>query len=129
MPKPEVLVEFLRGLKYDPDATRHYEVMSGGFVWSDEIPKDYSDKAADWALRFLIGYRASLIRGKPREELRFVWDTVLAGCPGWPSFHPERSNTALAEELNKNSRRTVKYLDRLSAVFERKKQKGGEPST
>ena len=32
MPKPEILIEHLRGLTIDPSASRHFEMMSGGFL-------------------------------------------------------------------------------------------------
>ena len=118
MPKPEMLIPHLRGLRADPAATRSYEAMSGGFFWSDERPPaPYSESASDYAMRFLLGYRASLIRGQPREELRPVWDAVLAACPGWPGFLHERSSPALAEELNRASKRTMRHLERLDRVL------------
>src|ERR1700689_1212629 len=96
LPDAELLLKQLRGLKFNPNATRDFELMSGGFIWSDERPRDYDDVVTGYAFRFLIGFRASLIHGKPREELRFVWDAVWAGCPDWPGFRPERFSTELA---------------------------------
>ncbi len=58
-----------------------------------------------WAFRFLMGYRASLIRGSPREELRPPWDQLLRECPEWPGFRPERRDSSLATELDRASRR------------------------
>lgn len=118
MPKPEVLIPYLRGLRVDPTATRSYEAMSGGFFWSDERPAPpYSESASDYAMRFLLGYRASLVRGQPREDLRSVWDAVLAACPGWPGFLPERRSPTLAEELVQTSRRTLRRLEKLDRVL------------
>lgn len=118
MPKPEMLIPHLRELRVDPAATRHHEMMSGGFFWSDERPgADYSDASADYAMRFLLGYRASLVRGQPREELRPVWDAVLAACPGWPGFQPERCSPTLAEELARASKRSLRHLHALDRVL------------
>ena len=120
MPKPEVLIPHLRELRADPQATRHYEMMSGGFMWSDERPGGgYSEVAGDYAMRFLFGYRASLVRGQPREDLRSVWEVVLAACPEWPGFLPERCSPALAEELSRASKSGLRDLDRLERVLSR----------
>jgi hypothetical protein len=96
--------------------------MSGGFFWSDEKPPSYSDEAADYALRFLLGYRASLVRSHPREDLRPVWDAVLAACPQWPRFLPERRSPSLAEELEQASKSSMRSLDRLDRVLSKRKK-------
>jgi len=36
-------LEILNDHNYDPDATYFYELMSGAFLWSDELPKVSSD--------------------------------------------------------------------------------------
>ena len=114
MPKPEVLIPYLRGLPVDTQATRHHEMMSGGFLWSEEGPAEgYSEMAGDYAMRFLLGYRASLTRGQPREELRFVWDAVLSACSEWPGFLVERRSPVLAEELAQVSRAEMRHLTAL----------------
>jgi len=125
MPKPQVLIPYLRDLRVDPHATRHFEIMSGGFFWSDEKPASaYSEKAGDYAMRFLLGYRASLIRGKPREDLRAVWDAVLAACPQWPGFLPERRSHTLAEELERASKSSMRYVDRLDRAVTKAQSRG-----
>jgi hypothetical protein len=58
-------------------------------------------KHGSWAFRFLMGYRASLIRGIPREELRPPWDQLLRE---WPGFRPERHDPTLAAELDRECR-------------------------
>ena len=114
MPKPEVLIPHLRGSRVDPAATRQFEIMSGGFMWSDERPgAGYSEAAGDYAMRFLFAYRASLVRGRPRAELRAVWEAVLAACPEWPGFLPERCSPELAPELERASSTNSRYLRRL----------------
>ena len=120
MPNPEKLIPHLRALRYDPAAVRGYEMMSGGFMWSDELPASdqYSDPHdGDYALRFLFGYRASLIRGRPDEGLRPVWDAVLAACPSWPGFRSERCSVSLAAELGKDRKTGMRHLERISRVL------------
>jgi hypothetical protein len=89
-------------------------------MWSDERPEPgYSEVAGDYAMRFLFGYRASLVRGQPREDLRSVWEAVLAACPEWPGFLPERCSPALAEELSRASASSFRDLERLGHVLSR----------
>ena len=89
--------------------TRHirYEVMSGGFAWSDERLSQSATACMCMGagrFAFLMGYRASLIRGSPREELRPPWDQLLRECPEWPGFRPDRrDSSALATELDREN--------------------------
>jgi|SRR5208283_4847944 len=104
---PEALA-ILRQALWDPNATRSYEIMSGGFSWSDERMTDVSFVCMahrSWAFRFLMGFRASLSAGAPREELSPPWDQLLQECPDWPGFREERRSTELAAELHRESRR------------------------
>ena len=105
---PEEALAILRQAQWDANATHSYEVMSGGFAWSDERLSQSATACmahGSWAFRFLMGYRASLIRGSPREELRPPWDQLLRECPEWPGFRPERRDPSLATELDRESRR------------------------
>jgi hypothetical protein len=76
--------------------------MSGGFVWEDEFPEEALDackRAGSWAFRWVIGYRASLVMGKPRDELRPAWDQLARECPEWPGFRPDRQRAEWKERL------------------------------
>ena len=120
---PEEALAILRQARWDPNATHSYEVMSGGFAWSDERLSQSGSVCmahGSWAFRFLMGYRASLIRGNPREELRATWDQLLRECPEWPGFRPERRDASLATELDRESRKVDVCVRRL----ERKMQQG-----
>jgi hypothetical protein len=113
---PEAALAVLRQARWDPNATHSFEVMSGGFAWSDERLGEAAAACLEhrsWAFRLLMGYRASLIRGAPRDELRPPWDQLLPECPQWPGFRPERSDRALAAELDRESRRTAACVRRL----------------
>ncbi len=117
-PNIQLLIKQIHGLEYDPHATKSFELMSGGFVWSDESPQAYDDVASGYAFRFLLGYRTSLIMGKPQEALESVWNAVRTECPDWPGFRPERISIELAEELNiavanRKAMRRLHALDRL----------------
>jgi hypothetical protein len=105
---PEEALAILRQARWDANATHSYEVMSGGFAWSDERISQSATACmahGSWAFRFLMGYRASLTRGSSREELRPPWDQLLRECPEWPGFRPERHDASLATELDRESRR------------------------
>ena len=99
-PRPDILTRAIRRCRYSPAATRSAELMSGGFMWSDEMPaRWYFDPDYGYTFRLLIGFRASLIRGEPIEGLRPIWDKVRRLCPQWPGFRPERSDPVLREEF------------------------------
>ena len=79
---PPDALEIRKQVRWRPDARIGYEGLSGGLVWSDEFPREAVDVCVhnnSWAFRLVIGYRASLTRGKPREETRH--DPDLPICP------------------------------------------------
>jgi hypothetical protein len=107
----------LESLRFDPNARRSYELLSGGFVWTDETCDGvwHAPDAGDeqwYVLRYLWGYRASLIRGAPDERLRSTWDAMVANYPDWPGLRPERRSTALAAELEAQARVALDDLER-----------------
>ena len=113
---PDVAIRILREARWSPDATRRYEIMSGGFHWSDERLLDVARicvESANWSFRYVMGYRASLIRTAPRNELREPWDQLRIECPNWPGFRTERCAPSLAQELDRESQRACDDLDEL----------------
>ena len=125
LPNVELLIKQLHELKHDTNATRAFEMMSGGFIWSDEMPEAYDDFKNDYAFRFLLGYRASLTIGKPRQSLQPIWDAVRTGCPDWPGFRPERFAEKLKRELDSASRDA---MQRLGAMDARCRANGKNPA-
>jgi hypothetical protein len=121
---PEQALVVLRQARWDALALRSYELMSGGFHWSDErLLGDVAFLCMEqgcWAFRFIIGYRASLIRSAPREELRAPWEQLLRECPNWPGFRQERSSPELLRELETEDERTARELDQLTQEIERR---------
>ena len=86
-------IEILREARWSLDATRRYEILSGGFYWTDERIFEVADICMDsesWAFRYVLRYRASIIGGEPRAELRAPWDQLRKECQEWPGFRPER---------------------------------------
>jgi hypothetical protein len=91
--------------------------MSGGLRWGDEFPPETISacmREDNWAFRFVWAYRASLIRGEPREELRAAWDQLARECPDWPGFLPERRAPELRERLEAENAR---FLAEMEALF------------
>ena len=120
---PKAAIEILQNTKWSPDAKRSYELMSGGFHWSDEGLPNVTMicfEVESWAVRYVMGYRASLIRGKPREELKGPWDQLLTECPNWPGFRAERCHPSLMEELDQESLQLEKELDELEEKLKQK---------
>jgi len=67
----------------------------------------------------VIGYRASLILGTPRTELREPWDQMLIACPNWPGFRQERADHSLKDALEAENQEMIQQLDHMSEVCER----------
>jgi hypothetical protein len=66
-----------------------------------------------WAFRFVIGYRASLTRGRPRKDLRGAWGQLAAACPDWPGFWPERRSLDMLPVLEEKDARFVSGFEAL----------------
>jgi hypothetical protein len=118
---PDEALAILRTAVYRPDAERVYEVMSGGFSWSDELLwESYPAcrRHGSWAFRCLMSYRATVISGAPQLDLRPVWDQVTREGPNWPGLRLERSSTTLATELRWASLRQCVELRRLERKLE-----------
>ncbi len=115
-------IAILREASWDRNARRDLELMSGGFMWSDEKLDEALQKCDDedvGPFRCVLAYRASLIRGEPRDELREPWDQLLSQCPDWPGFRPERTNCSLEGELESESDASLQQLEHMSEVVER----------
>jgi hypothetical protein len=106
-----------------------YEIMSGSLVWSDEMPKEMPGQGIS-ALRFLFAYRTGLIRNKPRDEFKAVWDLALALFPNWVGFRSERRQAT--PELLRIYRRGAASLRKCLRDLERRmdpqSKEDGEPS-
>ncbi len=113
-------IKILSLAHWTSDAQRSFEIMSGGFVWSDEQLKEISFQSLS-AVRYVISYRASLIRGVPRDELSQPWKQLRTDCPDWPGFHPDRCNSSLAQELDQASRKACRELLAIDREFSESK--------
>jgi hypothetical protein len=117
-PFPDTALVILRQTRWNPRAAWRYEGLSGGLVWDDELPREAIEacgRVDSWAHRYVLGYRASLIRGEPSEGLRAAWDQLARECPEWPGFRPERQAAELREQLEAASAR---FLAAFEALFD-----------
>ena len=111
---PPAALDVLRQARYDVRAKRNYDVWSGGFHWSDELLDEVSTiciREDNFAVRFMLGYRASLSGEHPREEFRPTWEQLCRECPDWPGLRPERYDRSLAAELELEWKRAKKELE------------------
>jgi hypothetical protein len=128
---PDDALDILRGAVWNPQAERFYEVMSGAFWWTDELVREASRACmakGNWAFRYLMGYRASLIRGAPDDRLRPAWDQVRRECPTWPGLRPERSGPGLAKEMDREGRRQCVAFRRWGREFMAGREAADHPS-
>ncbi len=96
--------------RFDPNADRKYDGMSGGFYWSDEIPEGTPTRII-WRLRTVLGHRASITLSDPSRSYKDDWDRLAELCPSWPGFRPERSSLALEEELSRAGEDFMKSVE------------------
>jgi len=103
---PEEAVACLRRTRYNPTARPSLELVSGSFIWEDEFA-DYVEFVAhcraQGCLRYWepVGYRTSVIRGRPNEGFRCGWEELRRVCPDWPGFREERYDESLRAELER----------------------------
>lgn len=81
------LIDALREPAAHPEV--FYENMSGALIWEDEISRNWPSSFIG-ALRFVFGYRTSLMLGEPRRQLQPAWDLALTLFPKWIGFRRER---------------------------------------
>ncbi len=103
---PEDAVACLRRTRYNPAARPSLELVSGSFLWEDEF-EDYiafvAHCRAQGCLRYgePVGYRTSVIRGRPNAGHRRGWEELRKACPDWPGFREERYGAHLRPELER----------------------------
>jgi hypothetical protein len=116
------ICDALNRLPAASDATWAFDGMSGGFKYTDEVPLSFVRSDASrkdqviTVLRVLWGYRVTLVRGEPREDLQAYWHAVKSLAPAWPGFLSERcsaASTEIASECLKRANDLSKGLDEL----------------
>lgn len=108
-------VSILRAAVFDPHAHRTYDALSDSFWWSDETWPEFIQSCRtnrSWALRYLLGYRGTLIRGQPDDTLWPFWDQIARQCPNWPGLTGERCSATLLPALESASRRARASFER-----------------
>ncbi len=111
--------KILEGCKYDPSADRSYDMMRGGFVWTDELPARDSGRylAAIALLAKVIAYRGSLTLGEPRDEYRKEWEYLMEVLPDWPGFRLDRWKGAVERDLRAAEIRATRCLAHFEVFF------------
>ena len=111
------MATWMQSIAYDPRAKRYYDIMRGGFVWTDELPDPDTDgEAFVEALTFLyraIAYRASISLGAPDVELEVGWRKVEQELPNWPGFRKERRLGQVQRDLKAVKLREERCLRKL----------------
>ena len=128
---PEEALEFLRQMRYDPNARRGFECLSTSFHWSDEglpramrLCRNHDSRATFYTMVF----RTSLIEGKPIERYRRNWDQLREACPDWPGFRPERCSVELLPAWRRELKRMCIGYKRSVRELERDKAQDAESS-
>jgi hypothetical protein len=109
------------------DADWSYDVFSGGFKFSDEIPDDVQESPdlllpLVTLLRQLWAHRMSLIEGSPRPDLAPTWELARRLAPRWVGFSPERcspSMQSIVDESRLRGQQFCRDIERLEARLRR----------
>jgi hypothetical protein len=109
----------LNQLREDANARVHYELMSDGLVWSDELPPwSELETGESHCLRAVWRFRTSLIEEKPDERYRANWEKAQELFPQWPGFLPERHLPKWRELFREQRDKLVTAWEDLDAKFE-----------
>lgn len=113
--------QILKDCVYDPNAVRRYDLMRGGFVWSDEMPANTFKEKVQGILLLakVIAYRASLTLGEPRQEFESEWNDLKETIPAWPGFREERiHNNQIKRDLMAEDKKTERCIARIEKELE-----------
>jgi hypothetical protein len=113
------VLSFLRSMTADPSAVASYEYLTGGLVWSDEVPADEQGRRTVWrslAFRMAIAYRASLTIGEERAEFRPLWQQIEQDAPSWPGLRPDRRGEAARRQLAERHKELDRWIEELDAA-------------
>ena len=96
-------IQILNNMEFDENATYFYEVMSGGFLWSDEFPDIASDEwknfEHDFIYRYLLALRREVMLWTKDKEKHPLWKQVLSEAPQWPGLKQERLSGRIVKRL------------------------------
>jgi hypothetical protein len=108
------IIDLLAACQYNSAAACQYDIMAGGLIWDDEVPKSVdrpSNLRASVYLRSVIAYRASLSLGAPRVELESDWNELKQLMPNWPGFRDDRIFGKAQRLLKIHKYKEAKLLD------------------
>ena len=112
---PQVLL-LLDALTADPAATAKYEWLSGGLVWSEELPQDQAARrivTRSDEFKYVLAYRASLTIGKERVEFRPHWEQIQSHAPRWPGLRADRRGDSARIQLLAGQELMIRELEKL----------------
>jgi len=109
------IADQLRQQRMDPKAEPFLELMSDGFIWSDERLTGLSTEEMG-SLRAIFRFRTSLITKETDTRFEKLWNELRKICPEWIGFHPSRCSPDgdLASRYWKSKKRSpLDILERL----------------
>lgn len=96
-------IQILNAMPFDENATYFYELMAGGFLWSDEFPEIDSNKWKDFGhddvYRYLLAIRREIMLGNEDRKQHPLWKQVKTYAPSWPGLRQERLTGRIVNRL------------------------------
>ncbi len=117
----------LNQLQEDGSARVHYELMSHGLVWTDELPPlDQVEPGECTCLRAIWRFRSSLIMGEPEEKFRPAWEEAQKLFPHWPGFLPQRQQMSWQVMFVEQSEKLMADWEALNDRYEQRRMEQKE---
>jgi hypothetical protein len=116
-------IQILDQMEFDESASYYYEIMSGGFLWSDEFPDinsdEWKDFGHDFIYRYLLALRRDVMLKHKERELHPLWQQVLTEAPNWPGLREERLTGRIVRRLKAAIRKSNYEIEKaLDEEFE-----------
>ena len=113
----DAALQILNSMPFDPNATYAFEHMSGGMIWSDELPDfgspEWETMSNGFQYRFLIAARHDITLDEPSPRFEELWQQVENRAPNWPGLHPERRGVRMRKKLRAAKRLAAKCYERM----------------
>ncbi|BBM82186.1 hypothetical protein [Candidatus Uabimicrobium amorphum] len=112
-------IEGMESLRYNPNAKCHYELFSGGLLWTDERSPEAENRDKIWCellvFRILLMYRSAIILRVEdnAKDYKRIWEKLNEAFPHWLIFRPDRQSNNHAQRIIEGLKNMKKELEEM----------------